>query len=351
MIRLKVQTFSELTMSATDEALVQSNISSVSKKNFLEAKICSEINTLFAPSIEVSPLVSGKSDKLSRHGYLQDDDDVHGSHELFYWTRSRGSGSLVSSEDAAVLLYYSEPFDRIILVRPVGNLAGIIKILDAVSSVIHAVTPGESVVVRYCNSKISNELRKLGWSELSRPLLQSAYVDDETWPEVILCDPAYESPQGAEHRVIRKAILRYQEKYHYKAEKNLIGLGELEFMLDGSSRADVCDSYENSFNYSLVEFLKLNKDCDLTYHYLISENCLVGFGVTGRNTSSSHCYYSGVHKEPRLSTYFLWRMYVTERNSGADSLNFGGSEQRSLYEYKSKTFRKNLLRFTYALER
>jgi hypothetical protein len=74
-------------------------------------------------------------------------------------------------------------------------------------------------------------------------------------------------------------------------------------------------------------------------------------GITGNNTGVSHSYYRGICKQPHLSTYLLWQIYLNERNHGAVALNLGGSEKESLHQYRVRTFRDHSLQSTYALER
>jgi len=71
-------------------------------------------------------------------GFMQGNIDVHGSHELFYWTRSRGQGLIVTSRTATVVVYYSPDMNRIVLLRPAGHIDAIVSLIDEVSTAIAA---------------------------------------------------------------------------------------------------------------------------------------------------------------------------------------------------------------------
>lgn len=318
--------------------------------NSIDIGILNEINSR-SECLTASLLAEHFGINIDLPDYLQNGWDVHGSHKVFYWTRSRGQGIIISSKAAAVVACYSHYMQKIVLIRPIGDLESIIQLINEVCEITDHTFGGETVLLRYCNLDLANNLRARGWRDLSAPLLPSAYADDETWPEVILPSALDDFPRGPQSRPVRKTILRYQDRYEYRAENKLVLGGEAKFILEGSSRSTVCDSYEYSFTRAIISFLEENGDCDLTYHYLLTDSEMAGFGITGNTTGISHCYYAGVRKLPRLSTYFLWQIYLNERHNGATALNLGGSETRSLHQYKAETFPDHSLQYTHVLER
>lgn len=338
----------ELVLEANSDE--QINFSSTyGKKAQIESEILAKLNssgsTVFAQKLDANFDL-----KTSVSDYLQNGIDVHGSHPLFYWTRCRGEGVLVQSESAAVVLHYSLDLAKVVLMRPMGDAASIGALLTTLRNVLNEVLGGETVLLRYCSPILAGELRKSGWKSLPAPLFESAYADDETWPEVILESRPDEFPQGPRGRPVREAIFRHKGQYEYRAESEPLHCGELDFVLNGSFRSSFCDGYETDFNHAVVSFLKQGNCSNLTFHYLLRSSKLWGFGVTGNNTSIAHCYYSGVVKQARLTTYFFWQIYLNERKKGAQALNLGGSENHSLHQYKSKTFGDHALGITCILE-
>jgi hypothetical protein len=332
------------------DPFVHGNSKGEKKASKIDASILKEIGS-GRYSCAARPLrMDSLADGFKALGFMQGNIDVHGSHELFYWTRSRGQGLIVTSEAAAVVVHYSPDMDCIVLLRPAGPIDAIVPLIDEVSAVIAAACDSEDIVVRYCGAELANELSKAGWKDLSRPLLPSAYADDETWPEVLIKSSPAECPQGAEGKPVRAAITRHQGRCEYLSERSLLDCGELDFILGGSSRSHISNGFENSFNSAVVSFIKESEHRNLKYHYLFRESAIIGFGVTGRTTHVAHSYYTGVVKEARLSTYFIWQIHLTEMKEGANALNMGGSETESLYIYKSQTFRDHSVRFTKVLE-
>ena len=301
--------------------------------------------------IKVSRIDESSSSVLSSHRYLQGNDDVHGSHIFFYWTRCRGHGLIVSSSRAAVLLYFSPEMNSVTLVRPVGDLEGISELLNDVVGIVKEVVPGKRIVVRYCGIALTSKLKSNGWVDLQSQLLKGAYLDDETWPEIIIDAPPQEIPSGPDFRKVRKAIHRNSGKYSYVSSRSLLGLNEFEFISKLSARADTESEYEDSFNESIERFFLKFEDYGLHFHYLFSGKNIVGFNISGRNTHITHSYYSGVRKEAGLSTFFRWHIYLNERMEGAQALNLGGSESDSLYSYKAKTFPIHIMGITQPLEK
>ncbi|MGH8426076.1 MAG: hypothetical protein ACRER3_27545, partial [Pseudomonas fluorescens] len=294
--------------------------------------------------------INSLGDEFKASGFMQGSIDVHGSHELFYWTRSRGQGLIVSSETAVVVVHYSPDMGRIVLLRPAGSVDAIIALIGEASAAIAVSCDSVDIVVRYCGTELVSALSKAGWKPLSRPLLPSAYADDETWPEVLIKSSPVVCPHGADGRPVRAAIARHQDRYEYRSERSLLDCGELDFILGGSSRSHISDGFENDFNSAVVSFIEEGEYRDLRFHYLFRESAIIGFGVTGRTTHVAHSYYTGVVKEARLSAYFLWQIYLTEAKEGASALNMGGSETKSLHIYKSQTFGDHSIRFTKVLE-
>jgi hypothetical protein len=229
--------------------------------------------------------------------------------------------------------------------------------LDAISDLVNGIAGvvaknfvSERLAVRYCSPILTEKLKCEGWARLSSPLLDSAYADDETWPEVIIKASPVEFPHGASGRSVREAITRHQGSCEYRAEETLLDCGELDFILDGSFRSQFWDNYEVDFNVAIVSFIKRGNTQNLRFHYLLEESTILGFGITGKTASVTHSYYTGVVKRARLTTYFFWKIYLNEMRDGAKSLNLGGSENRSLHSYKSRSFGEHSLRFTSALE-
>lgn len=294
--------------------------------------------------------IDSLADGFKSSGFMQGNIDVHGSHELFYWTRSRGHGLIVTSETAAVVVHYSSDMNRIVVLRPAGPTDAIVTLTSEVCTAIAASCDSKDIVVRYCGAELASELSKAGWTDLSRPLLPSAYADDETWPEVLIKSSPVEFPQGADGRRVRVAITRHHGRCDYRSELHLLDRGELDFILGGSSRSHVSDGFENNFNSAVVSFIKDGRYRNLRFHYLFRESTIIGFAVTGKTTHVAHSYYIGVIKEARLSTYFNWQIYLTEIRERASAFNMGGSEAESLYIYKSQTFGDHSVRVTKVLE-
>jgi hypothetical protein len=334
----------------TSDSFAYSDPNGKAKAHNINSAILKEIDS-GCYSCAARPLRMGSlADGFKPVGFMQGGIDVHGSHELFYWTRSRGQGLIVTSETAAVVVYYSPDMDCIVLLRPAGPIDAIVPLIDEVSAAIAASYDSENIVVRYCGAELVTALSTAGWKDLSRPLLPSADADDETWPEVLIKSSPVEFPQGADGRPVREAITRHQGRCEYRSERSLLDCGELGFMLGGSSRSHVSDGFENNFNSAVASFIKESRYRNLKFHYLFRESTVIGFGVTGRTTHVAHSYYTGAIKEARLSTYFIWQIHLTEMKEGANALNMGGSETESLHIYKSQTFGDHSVRVTKVLE-
>jgi hypothetical protein len=141
-----------------------------SKEHRLESSILHEVNSR-ATYFTGSALSLHSDLSVGSHGYLQNGSDVHGSYMIFYWTRSRGKGIVVSSEGASVLLHYSQIMRRIALIRPIGISQSIVNLLNSICTVLNRISPNETVTVRYCNLNLAVLLRQEGWHDISEPLL------------------------------------------------------------------------------------------------------------------------------------------------------------------------------------
>lgn len=283
--------------------------------------------------------------------FLQTGADVHGSHGLFYWLRARGSGHILTTGDAAMILSWRRDVDRIVAFRPVGRLDAVVALLEAAGAAAAATDPLRPFVVRYCGSGVASRLWELGWTNLSAPWQPGAPQDDETHPEVIVTAPAVEFPPGQRYKSVREAIVRHGGRYTYTCAQTPLGIGEAEFIASDNSRVRHYDEHETSFNSAVLTSLDARRHDWLTYHYLTCDRQLAGFAITANVTGIAHGYYLSTRDVPRLTTYLLWLIYLQQRRTGASALNLGGSEAASLHGFKIRTFPDHIMQRTEVLQR
>jgi hypothetical protein len=279
--------------------------------------------------------------------FLQSDSDVHGSHGLFYWLRCRGNGIVVANGGAATVLTWRPDVGLMAAMRPVGDLTQVISLLDAIASSVPLTVP---FVARYCSADLAAELRSRNWKDPQRPWHPDAPADDETFPEVIVTAPITELPPGRRYKPIREAVYRHGGAYSYQASPSPLGMGEARFIECGAARAESYDEHENGFNDAVVSSLAAEHHDWLTYHYLANGSGLAGFAITANITGIAHGYYLSALDEPRLTAFFLWHIYLQQRHQGAYALNLGGSEQSSLYKFKTQTFPEHIVQRTQVLQ-
>lgn len=279
--------------------------------------------------------------------FLQAGLDVHGSHGLFYWLRARGRGVLVAGNDAAMVLAWRPDVGRLVAVRPVGEPDAVAAMLDLMAAALPA---SAELVARYCSAEVAARLRDLGWTGLRRPWHPYAPADDETFPEVIVTAPAVEMPGGPRYKPLREALYRHRGHYTYRATSSPLGIGEDRFIRRDAARAGRCDPSEAAFNEAVLHSLGAGRHDWLSYHYLIDGGRLAGFAINANLTGISHGYYLSTLDVPRLSTFFLWHIYLHQRRSGAFALNLGGSETATLFGFKTHTFPDHVLQHTTALQ-
>jgi hypothetical protein len=279
--------------------------------------------------------------------FLQCDVDVHGSHGLFYWLRARGSGILVTSGEAGMVLTWRPDVGRLVALRPVGQLDAVAALLDAAAASAPAGTP---LVVRYCAEDVATRLRRNGWTDMREPWRPDAPADDETFPEVIVTAPAVDLPVGQRYRSVREAVSRHHGRYSYRATPAPLGIGETRFIQRDAARAGAYDEHETEFNTAVLTSLRAARHDWLTYHYLLAGTRLAGFAITANITGIAHGYYLSTLNLPRLTTFFMWHIYLQQRRSGAFAVNLGGSEATSLHEFKTRTFPDHTLRHTTVLQ-
>lgn len=280
--------------------------------------------------------------------FLQSDADVHGSHGLFYWLRARGRGTLVTSAGAGVVLTWRPDVGRLAAVRPVGEPGAAVALLEAAAS---AAPAGVAFVVRYCAEDVTTRLRGRGWTAMPSPWRPDAPADDETFPEVIVTAPAVDLPGGQRYRPVREAVYRHHSRYVYRASAAPLGIGEARFIQRDAARAGGYDEHEAGFNAAVLTSLGAARHDWLTYHYLTQGERLAGFAITANITGIAHGYYLSALDVPRLTTFFLWHIYLHQRRSGAFALNLGGSEAASLHDFKTRTFPEHILQRTTVLQR
>ncbi|TMR90372.1 hypothetical protein [Nonomuraea basaltis] len=281
--------------------------------------------------------------------YLQAGADVHGSHSLFYWLRARGRGHIVSRDNAAMGLAWRDDVGRLIAIRPVGPLEAVMRLLDAAAQAVTDLA-GPPLVVRYCSPAVAGLLRDQGWTQMSSPWHADAPADDETHPEVIVTAPAVEMPGGRKYKPLREAVFRHASRYQYTARPTPLGIGETTLIHAEAARADDYDQHELGFNDAVTASLASHHHDRLTYHYLTRRDRLAAFAITADITGVAHGYYLAARSEPRLVTYFLWLIYLQQRRVGASALNLGGSETRSLFEFKTHTFPDHIQQRTCLLQ-
>jgi hypothetical protein len=281
--------------------------------------------------------------------FLQVGVDVHGSHGLFYWLRTRG-GICIRNDRAGVVLAWRPDVGSLLVLRPVGNLEAIVDLFDVVRKVISNAWPGVALVARYCTDVVADRMVDRGWIAQSGSSLSDALLDDEAYPEVlIVADPA-DMPSGGKYRSIRKAIHRYRDGCTYFASSVPIGYGEEEFVMNKTARTRHFDEREIEFNKSVAAALNFSHHRQVCYHYLFQGGNLAGFAITGNTTGVSHGYYLGTIKLSRISAYFHWLIYREERRRGALAYNLGGSENTSLHVFKTQTFPDHAQRRTRVLQ-
>lgn len=280
---------------------------------------------------------------------LQAEVDVHGSHGLFYWLRTRGAGILVRSDHAATVLAWRPDFGSLVVLRPVGDADAIAELFCVIGKIVSNTWPGIPLVARYCTDSVADRMVDRGWVSSPSPWLSDALLDDEAYPEVlIVADPA-EIPLGSKYRAIRKAIFRHSDDCFYFASTTPVGCGESEFIMNKTARTHHPGGRESSFNGSVIAALNISFHDQTVYHYLFRNNQLVGFAITGDTTGVSHGYYLGTIRSSRISTYFHWQIYREVRRRGASAYNLGGSESESLHLFKMQTFPDHILRRTKVL--
>jgi hypothetical protein len=282
--------------------------------------------------------------------FLQADHDVHGSHGLFYWLRARGRGQIIANDAAAMVLAWRADVGRLAAFRPVGDRDAIVDLLEVVAEAAGATRPVVPLVARYCSPPVADRLQQRGWRALSSPWQPLAHADDETYPEVIVTAPAVEVPPGQRYKPLRQAIALHSRHCDYHASPVPIGHGETVFVTTAAARAAVYDDHELGFNHALLASLHTGRHDGLTYHYLARQGRLAGFAITANLTGIAHGYYLATANLPRLTSYFLWLIYLQQRRSGAYALNLGGSETASLDQFKTRTFPDHRLQATRALQ-
>jgi hypothetical protein len=269
--------------------------------------------------------------------------DVHGSHGLFYWLRTRGKGVIIQTNNAGLVLTWRPDVKNFVALRPVGELNAMADLLDEVAEITLTKWPSVSFIARYCGNVITDRMIEHGWILPPNPWSPNRPFDDEAYPEVIITADPLEIPSGKNGNLVRKAINLNADKYSYCTSPVPIDCGEAEFIRTRAARADHYDDQEISFNEALLTALDFRDHHAITYHYLFHGDLLCGFAVTANTTGISHVYYVGTMKMSRLSVYFQWKIYLEERRKGASALNLGGSETESLHTFKTRTFPKREL--------
>lgn len=304
------------------------------------------------PDLEVSHLRDTDfSDIATIPTFLQGGADVHGSHGLFYWLRARGSGSLVRSHGCAVVLSWRADVNRLTAFRPTGEPREAADLLSRLAEAAAEAVPHSPLVARYCGAGIEAALTSQGcWVPLEAPWSDEAYADDETFPEVIVTTEPRDVPSGQAYKSIREAIFKHGPEYTYTASGRPLGIGEAEFIAAETARSQGYGEHESGFNDSVLSFLDTAYHDQLTYHYLQRDGRVHGFAITANTTGIAHGYYLGAADLPRLATYFLWQIYLQVRRSGAFALNLGGSEEVSLFQFKTRTFPHHVLQRSAVLQ-
>ncbi|MFI5068789.1 MAG: hypothetical protein ACHP9Z_33085 [Streptosporangiales bacterium] len=277
--------------------------------------------------------------------FLQDGQDVHGSHGLFYWLRARQHGLAVAQGPAALVLTWRPDVGRLAALRPAGDASTAADLLDTVAKVISAAFPGAGLVARYCGDRLTALLLARGWRAFDGAWSADAPLDDEAFPEVIItADPAG-IPLGKDCKSLREAITWHRDACRFQASAQPLG-GEAQLITRGLTHARPGHAPAVSFEAAVMSALDLPRRDGLTYHYLYHGSRLAGFSVAGNTTGVSHGYYLQTARIPRLATYFLWQIYLHERRNGATAFNLGGSETESLFRYKTRTFPHHALQRT-----
>jgi hypothetical protein len=206
-------------------------------------------------------------------------------------------------------------------------------------------------VARYCADDVVERLRKRGWTGLRRPWQPDAPHDDETFPEVIVAAPVVDVPTGPRYKPLREAIYRHNRSYVYRASATPLGIGEDHLIQHDAARVGDYDEGEANFNTAVLSSLGARRHDWLSYHYLTQGHRLAAFAINANITGISHGYYLSTVDVPRLTTFFLWHIYLQQRRTGAFALNLGGSETASLYGFKVHTFPEHTLQHTNVLQR
>lgn len=282
--------------------------------------------------------------------WLQDRTDVHGSHGLFYWLRARSTGVVVQAPGAALVLSWRPDVGCLVAWRPVGERAAIAALLETVAAAAERFHPGVHLVARYLTADVAAALLRRGWGPLHRPWQAEAPIDDETYPEVIVTAPAIETPAGQRYKPIRQAIAAYADTFTYTAAARPLGWGEDDYVTGGGARASAQEGPEGAFNRAVAASLTWDRHECLTFHYLTGPKGIAGFAATADVTGIAHGYFLACDPAPRLATYFLWLIYLQQRRSGAAGLNLGGSEARTLFDFKTRTFPDHQLQTSTALQ-
>lgn len=294
----------------------------------------------------ISPLNYQSSDLLPT--WLQDGADTHGSHASFYWLRTRGSGVFVRLGKSGLAVTWRQDMGGFVALRPVGEAQEIADLLMTVASTVQKKWPGLLLIGRYCGRAVADRLASQGWTYINSS--HSGLIDDEAFPEVIITGEPIAMPAGRKYRLIRKAVLRHGADCVYIATENPIGCGEEDFIRHRAARASHYLEPERNFNEAVIDILNRGSCVGVTFHYLFRSGSLAGFSITARTGEISHGYYIGTINLPRLSAYFHWQVYLEECRKGALGFNLGGSEARSLHQFKVRTFPDHIRQRTLALK-
>ena len=268
-------------------------------------------------------------------GYLQDGHDVHGSHPLFYWLRARGSGLAVSRGHAGVVLTWRPDAGRLAALRPVGDAGAAAGLLDTVLAQVAAVLPGIPLVARYCGDALAPVQLGRGWHNFGGSWCAQAPLDDEAFPEVVItADPPRTSRRapganrcGKPSPGTRAPTASAPPPVPSGARQRLSRMTRPGAAV---SRRPASTRRSSPPSASAGTTASPTTTC--------TRRRTGGLGDSRQHHRDLPRLLPVDGKVPSLATYFLWQVYLHERRNGAAALNLGGSETRSLFGYKARTF-------------
>ncbi len=262
--------------------------------------------------------------------------NYHGFHPLFYYQRTRGNAITIKTKSSNIIISYRDDVKKLTIVRPLGNIKEILQVITFLKKEM----PNTQIYCRYLNKEQYEYIKE--HCIISQDIIWSknSLYDDETYSQISLHIQNTVSLEGNNLRWIRQAVKRHNNSIIHKCVKkedvDITKLLDFAYNNFPKSVTDNMDNRNETNSFFTSTFLGVEtfpENLDFHCFYNLNKD-LIGFSIVSSFKEVADVYFFTHQRISRLANFQLFKIMHFYDRKKVRHLNLGGSETRSMHNFK-----------------